>query len=227
MTALHQMILALSAGLLLLQTAGAYGCPARTVHDCLDGAPELEILDRFVTCVNSSFVSFRYEYAIDDGRTEIRGSGSVEMQGDSYLVRGNGLEIFCNGKDRWTVDRESSEVVIESYNPEQPDYAVNPAALLKYFAEAFKVRDFRRSGSDAIEYFLQPASDDTGMPDFRIMISADGKTLLHAGFSTGPGTSAEFSISSFMLSPERENADGIFTFDVSALDDNYIVTDLR
>ena len=125
------------------------------------------------------------------------------------------------------MDRESREVVIESYDPEHPDYAVNPAALLKYFGQAFEVRNFSRPDQSSVEYLLEPVSKDMDMTDFIIRISADGKSLVSASFSTGPGTSAEFSVSSFSFSPKREDADSFFSFDVSDLDDSYIVTDLR
>ena len=41
-------------------------------------------------------------------------SGSLVLQGDCYHAKGNGLEIYSDGHTRWTVDRESKEVYIES-----------------------------------------------------------------------------------------------------------------
>lgn len=227
MSGVRHIIMAVSAMMLCISSSETGRASSGLLPVSGRGAPELEILDSFVASVNASRVSFGYEYTIDDGRTEIRGSGFVEMQGDSYRADGNGLEVFCNGKYRWTVDRESREVVIESYDPEHPDYAVNPAALLKYFGQAFEVRNFSRPDQSSVEYLLEPVSKDMDMTDFIIRISADGKSLVSASFSTGPGTSAEFSVSSFSFSPKREDADSFFSFDVSDLDDSYIVTDLR
>jgi outer membrane lipoprotein-sorting protein len=50
--------------------------------------------------------------------------GTLLIQGDCYLAKGNGMEIYCNGKTRWTVDPESREVYIEN--------AGGIAELMKY-----------------------------------------------------------------------------------------------
>ena len=47
------------------------------------------------------------------GEVPVKLSGTLLLQGDSYSVRGNGIEIYCNGGTRWTVDREAKEVYIE------------------------------------------------------------------------------------------------------------------
>ena len=41
-------------------------------------------------------------------------SGALLIQGDCYQAKGNGMEIYCDGTTRWTVDPESKEVYIET-----------------------------------------------------------------------------------------------------------------
>src|SRR5574344_2972154 len=57
--------------------------------------------------------------------------GTLLIQGDCYLAKGNGMEIYCNGKTRWTVDPESREVYIEN--------AGGIAELMKYKSEERRV----------------------------------------------------------------------------------------
>ena len=44
----------------------------------------------------------------------MRLTGTLLIQGDCYYAKGNGMEIYCDGKTRWTVDPESKEVYIET-----------------------------------------------------------------------------------------------------------------
>ncbi|MBP5336509.1 MAG: hypothetical protein J6Y63_03250 [Bacteroidales bacterium] len=40
-------------------------------------------------------------------------SGVLLIQGECYRAAGNGMEIYCDGATRWTVDPDSKEVYIE------------------------------------------------------------------------------------------------------------------
>lgn len=183
-----------------------------------------EALDSFVKRISSSAVSFTYSCVIGDGGAEVTGEGTVDMQGDAYIVRGNGLEVYCDGRTRWTVDRQAQEAVVEAYDPDSPDYSVNPAALLRSFDKAFKVTCVSVSGK-SLDYTLEPVSSGTDIAELRLSLSADASCLLSAGFTAKDGTAAEFAIPSFSFSalsdPER------FVFDVSSLGSGYYVTDLR
>jgi hypothetical protein len=41
-------------------------------------------------------------------------SGVLLIQGECYRAAGNGMEIYCDGQTRWTVDPASKEVYIET-----------------------------------------------------------------------------------------------------------------
>lgn len=46
--------------------------------------------------------------------TPVKLSGTLLIQGDCYQAKGNGVEIYCDGASRWTVDPASKEVYIET-----------------------------------------------------------------------------------------------------------------
>ena len=46
--------------------------------------------------------------------TPVKLSGELLVQGECYQARGNGMEIYCDGKTRWTVDPASKEVYVET-----------------------------------------------------------------------------------------------------------------
>ncbi len=181
-------------------------------------------LEKFVASLSSMSADFSYEYAMDDGRTVVTGSGTVTMQGDAYAVDGNGLEIFCDGNSIWTVDRAAREVVIEACSPESASFVMNPAALLGNFDKVFSVKSSAVTSSGDVSYTLMPAAD-TGMTEMEIVLASDGSRLTGAAFKTKDGAVVRFTIPSFsfsaLSSPER------FVPDISSLDSDYIITDLR
>ena len=46
--------------------------------------------------------------------TPVKLSGTLLVQGECYRAVGNGMEIYCDGATRWTVDPASKEVYIET-----------------------------------------------------------------------------------------------------------------
>ena len=46
--------------------------------------------------------------------TPLKLSGTLLIQGECYRARGNGMEIYCDGTTRWTVDPEAKEVYVET-----------------------------------------------------------------------------------------------------------------
>ena len=80
-------------------------------------------LDTFVSKVSSSLVSFDYSFTMPTKKAKMTGNGSVKVQGTSFIVDGNGLEIWCDGVTRWTIDRISEEALVESVDESYDSYA--------------------------------------------------------------------------------------------------------
>ncbi len=182
------------------------------------------VLDSFIGRVASSAVGFSYSYVMDDGRAKVTGKGTVSMQGDSYLIRGNGLEIYCDGRTRWTVDSAAMEAVAETCSPENPDYTVNPAVLLKHFDKAFSLEQSGILPDGSLRYLLSPVSS-SGISSLEMVLSQDGNSLLSAVLRTKEEATVSFTIASFTFS--RASDPSRFIFDPSTLASGYIITDLR
>lgn len=90
-----------------LVLAAVFSCNA-ALHDGRDDATIKEILSR----LDKERVSLDYNCTIE-GRTLIMIQGSLLLQGNCYLAKAEGLEIYCDGKTRWTVDTGSKEVYVE------------------------------------------------------------------------------------------------------------------
>ena len=57
-------------------------------------------------------ITLRYDCTYTED-TPVRLSGILLIQGDCYRAVGNGMEIYCDGTTRWSVDPVSKEVYIE------------------------------------------------------------------------------------------------------------------
>ena len=57
----------------------------------------------------------------------------------SFIMKGDGLEVYCDGSVKWTIDRNASEAVAESFDREHPDYLANPALIVGDVSRVFSV----------------------------------------------------------------------------------------
>lgn len=74
-------------------------------------------IDELRKLVETNRVTADYSFLMQE---KISCSGTITVQQPCFKVVGNGLEIYCDGKSRWTVDREAKEVYIEySESPEE------------------------------------------------------------------------------------------------------------
>lgn len=53
------------------------------------------------------------DYKITMSQTRIEGKAVIEAQGNAYVMKTEGMQVYCDGETMWTVDSESKEVYIE------------------------------------------------------------------------------------------------------------------
>ena len=79
----------------------------------LTAAAQRYTLDTVAAHLATDRISLHYACTIAQP-APVQLSGELLIQGDCYRAVGNGMEIYCNGTTRWTVDPESKEVYIET-----------------------------------------------------------------------------------------------------------------
>ena len=89
--------ISLLAGLLLTIAAGA----------------QTRQLSEVAAHLQTDRISLRYACTVTQD-TPVKLSGVLLVQGECYRAVGNGLEIYCDGATRWTVDPASKEVYVET-----------------------------------------------------------------------------------------------------------------
>lgn len=87
-------------------------------------------------------VAVSYEFETMVSGMKAVGEGLVHIQGNSYHMKGNGIEIYCDGTSTWMIDGLAKEVFIEAAESQSAGYLANPALLLMNLeedSESYKV----------------------------------------------------------------------------------------
>ena len=188
-------------------------------------AQENTPLARFYDNLLSSCVEFDMSYSIRMSGVKLDGKGVLELQGDSWILVGNGMEIRCDGKTLWTVDPESKEVVIDSLSDDvTAGIIINPAVMLINMRELFSLREVlpTKEGKSLIYTLYPKAESEVSFVNMEIL--KGDSSLKQLTFSLEDGTSAVVNISS-MKSGKKKPAE-YFSRSVN-YDSSWIVTDLR
>lgn len=107
-------------------------------------------IEEMLSTLATTRVSLDYSFSTT-GKTTMKGAGSLTINGDFYKSSGNGLEIFCNGSTRWTVDSFAKEVYIEDAAGTS-DFLSDPESFLN------KVTSISVAGNEISGTFKDPAS---------------------------------------------------------------------
>ncbi len=74
----------------------------------------ITVISEILSMVQNHRVDASYSCEMNVSGTEVIVKGRITAQQNYYFVSGNGLDIYCDGQSRWTVDTESKEVYIEA-----------------------------------------------------------------------------------------------------------------
>lgn len=183
------------------------------------------IVSDFAASLKGHKASFDYSYAVK-GDLPLSGKGKVALQGDAFTMTGNGLEIYCDGATRWTVDTAAEECYIESVSGETPDYEANPALLVGAVDKAFALKKTSSTtfkGKKVTAAYMEPKTKGTNFKSVTLFFA--GKSLEGASIVVNDGTVTEFVISGLTLTDAK--AKSTYSFDTKKLSKSYIITDLR
>ncbi len=108
-------------------------------------------------------ISLEYKCVID-GPTRFRLSGTLLVQGDSYYAEGNGVQIYCDGKTRWTVDRKSKEVYMENAEALESLFGYKDDIIELKLS---KVKYLKKSEDMSAFSFVPPKDSDWVITDLR------------------------------------------------------------
>ena len=181
-----------------------------------------DALQKLSSRLSEGTARFGYSFRTKDSQTPFAGEGTAAISGLCYRLVGNGLDIRCDGKTRYTADPASGEMVIEdagSLEGGDVDFLSNPAVILKNVGSSFKVSGTSAQGGKVL-YRLTPLHDK-----FIEVLTLEfaGELPVKGSLSMQDGSSIEFTISGFEFTSQ------IFpwTFTKEELAGYGSITDLR
>ena len=191
-------------------------------------------LSSFIDKVSSSLVSFEYSFTMRTAKSSAKmtGAGDVRVQDNAFVMNGNGLEVWCDGRLRWTVDRLAEEALVELVDESADVYATNPALMITSVDAAFEEVSFcagKFQGKSVDSSVLSPVNKGKHSMDInelKLYFNSGTTTLVGAEVKLNDGSVSEFIIKDFSFSDRLETKES-FRFDEKTLDDSYVVTDLR
>ena len=196
-----------------------------TILLCITAAGQNVVTD-FAKTLSDACASFGYTYSMS-GQVPLSGSGTIRLQGDSFIMKGDGLEVYCDGATRWTVDTAAEECYIESVKEGGLDYEANPALLVGAVDKAFKLKktvSTTFNGQKVTQAVLEPATKDGNITELSLMLTSAKKP---AGLlvNTSDGNVITVTVKDFTLTPTT--AREAFALDTKKLNKDYFITDLR
>ncbi len=198
----------------------------------LPASSKSKTLDSFVSRVSSSLVSFDYSFTMPARKAKMSGNGKVKVQGNCFFVEGNGLEIWCDGKTRWTIDRVSEEALVETVDDSDDSFATNPALMIASVDDAFNEVSFggsRFNGNPVDVSVLVPIRKGKGSADIsglKLFFKTGSTSLVGAEVTLNDGTVSDFTISNLSFAETGKTKEP-FRFDEKTLGSSYVITDLR
>lgn len=180
----------------------------------------------FAGTLRDGCATFGYTYSMS-GQVPLSGSGAVSLQGDSFTMKGDGLEVYCDGETRWTLDTVAEECYIEGVKAGGLDYEANPALLVGAVDKAFKLTGTKAAtfnGQKVTEAVLVPAAEGGNIVELSLMMASAQKP---AGLlvKTSDDRLITVVVKDFTVGEKVAAKD--FRLDTGKLGKGYIVTDLR
>ena len=95
--------------------------------------------------IRGKCVTVKYSYK-STGDTPLVMNGTVTVQDSCFVLKGDGIEVYCNGVTRWFVDREAKEVYVDSFGGVDAVIA-DPAGYQQYLS-GLKLSERKEAAAD-------------------------------------------------------------------------------
>ena len=189
------------------------------------GAQDKSLLSTLCQEIAKSCAILEYSYTARLSGIDNNGTGKLVSQGDKWVVKGNGVEMYCDGLSVWVVDPHSREVIIEPVSDEQKtEFVTNPARIFLSLDESFKVNALNESSdSKALVFSLTPIIK-SDLEYLNVEILKESNLIRQMSFALNDGTYITIKVSSMKLTPKV--TDEAFVPQMQ-FDSKWIVTDLR
>ncbi|HLO45583.1 MAG TPA: outer membrane lipoprotein carrier protein LolA [Leadbetterella sp.] len=140
-------------------------------------------------------------------------TGNVTVKGNKFKLKTAGQEIFNNGKDLYTYVKETNEVNISEFNPND-DSDFSPTKIYSIYKKGYKYifKEEKKEGSVSYEVVeLSPTSGKSNVAKIQITVNKTDKSIKTWKVWDKSGKKTLFRIDKFV--PNVAATDALFTFD--------------
>jgi outer membrane lipoprotein carrier protein len=147
------------------------------------------------------------------GKTLSSKKGTVYMKGSKYRVTIAGQEIFCDGSNVWTYDKNANEVTISKF--ENGSSTLTPQKIFTNFYDKdflYKMNGEKKDGAKTVqEIELTPC--DKSKPFHKVLLWVDkgNSTITSTRIMQKDGNRMQYSVANF--SANGNVTDAMFVFD--------------
>jgi hypothetical protein len=192
---------------------------------CIADAQDSTLLDKFIAGVSKSCVVIDYTYTARISGVNNHGSGILTSQDQMWVMKGNGVEMYCDGATVWVVDPSAKEVVIEPVSDEQETaFLTNPARIVLSIGDSFILNAVNPSPDAKAQIYSLIPKSSSGIDYLNVELLEDSASLRNVTFALSDGNLVKIKVSSMKLTPEA--AVEIFR-PQTVFDSKWIVTDFR
>ena len=140
-------------------------------------------------------------------------SGTVNMKGNKYFITLSGQEIYCDTKTIWTYMKESNEVQINSFDPNENSFT--PSKLFTNFYDkeyTYKYANSTMLGGKKVDVILlTPTNKAKQYSKIELMIDQAKNVVAGGKMYEKNGNVYSYSVSGYTPNPVL--ADNLFIYD--------------
>ncbi|MCA0365470.1 MAG: outer membrane lipoprotein carrier protein LolA [Spirosomataceae bacterium] len=142
-------------------------------------------------------------------------TGNVTVKGNKFKLKTAGQEIFNNGKEVYTYVKETNEVNISDYNPND-DSDFSPSKIYTIYKKGYKYKFKEENAVGGVSYEvveLSPTNGKSNVKMIQITVNKKDKSIKNWKVWDKSGKKTVFRIDKFV--PNAPAADAMFIFDKS------------
>ena len=157
----------------------------------------------------------KFTYMLENDQTKVKESadGEILVKGSKFKLKLANQEIFNNGTTVWTYMKESNEVNISSYEPEEDD--LNPTKIYTMYKKGYKyilISEHNDAGKIYSTVDLEPLDRKTSqLSKVRIVINKKDKTVKCWKIFEKNGNRYTYTVKNFTPNIKAEESE--FSFD--------------
>jgi outer membrane lipoprotein-sorting protein len=150
------------------------------------------------------------------GKVNDTKKGSATIKGQKYHVSLSGQEIICDTKTIWTYNKETKEVQVSNFNPNEQ--SMSPAKLLtNFYDKEYKysyIGEKKAKGKNFDEIELSPIDKAKQVAKIELMIDKATSLISGGDIWQKNGNKSTYSVTNYVLN--KDVPDSYFTWDSNA-----------